>query len=59
VIGNIAADGSGSVPVRQVAAHAVRGFQRVVVADVAGSAGRGSGRHMRADQSKAGQAMIE
>ena len=59
VIGNIAADGSGSVPVRQMAAHAVRGFQRVVVADVAGSAGRWSGRHMRADQSEAGQAVIE
>jgi hypothetical protein len=59
VIGNVAAHGSGSVPVRQMAAHAVRGFQGVVVADVAGSAGRWSGRHMRADQSEAGQAVIE
>jgi hypothetical protein len=59
VIGNIAAYGCGFVPVRQMAAHAICGFQRVVIADVAGGARRGSGRHVCADQSKARDAVVE
>jgi hypothetical protein len=59
VIGNIAADRGGLVPVLQMAAHAIRRLQRVVIADVAGSAGGRSGRHMRADQSEAGHAVVE
>ena len=41
VIRHIAAERSRAVPRRLVAAHAVGRVQRVIVADVAGSAGRG------------------
>jgi hypothetical protein len=59
VIGNIAAESLCFVPVGCVAGHAVRGVEGVVVADVAGSTGRRSGRHVRSDEGKTGNAVVE
>ena len=44
VIWHASAKGRRAVPCRQVAAHAVRGVQRVVIVDVTGRAGRRRGR---------------
>jgi len=48
VIRNVAAERWSLVPVCQMAADAVRRVQCVVVADMAGRAGRIRGRHVRA-----------
>ena len=47
------------VPGRLVAAHAIGRGQRIVVADMAGGAGRRRRRHVSANQRKAGRAVIE
>ena len=49
VIRNGSADGGSAIPGSDVAAIAVSRIKRVVVADVAGRAGRRRGRHVRAD----------
>ena len=59
VIRNVAAERLRFVPIRQMAAHAVGGTQRVVVIDVAGCAGRGIRRLVRSQQRKTGDAVIE
>ena len=59
VIGNIAAKCRSLVPIGEMATDTVGRIQRVVVADVAGSAGRRRGRHVRAGQRKTCRAMIE
>src|SRR3984893_13181920 len=59
VIRNVAAERLRLVPIGCVAGEAVRGIQSVIIVDVAGSAGRRRGRHVRADKSEAGDAVIE
>lgn len=59
VIRDVAADGRGFVPIGQMATHAIRRIQRVVVADVAGRAGRWRRRHVRADKRKPRDAVVE
>ncbi len=59
VIRHIAAERRRGVPRRLVAAHTVRRVQCVIVADVAGSAGRGRRRSMRARQRETGGAVVE
>ena len=59
VIRHIAAERRRGVPRRLVAAHTVSRVQCVIVADVAGSAGRGRRRSMRARQRETGGAVVE
>ena len=59
VVGNIAAKGLRAEPGRLMTAHAVSGAQGVVVIDVAGDAGSGRWRHMRADKSETCGSVIE
>ena len=59
VIRHIAAERRRGIPRRLVAAHAVSRVQCVIVADVAGCAGRGRRRSMRAGQREAGGAVVE
>ena len=59
VIGNIAADGCVLFQSRSVAGHAVGRIQRVVIVDVAGRAGRGCGRLVRANESETRNCVIE
>ena len=59
VIRYVATNRRRGVPRRDVAGHAVRGVQRVIVIDMAGSAWRRCRRHVRSGQSKSGQAVIE
>ena len=59
VIRHTAAERRRGVPRRLVAAHTVGRVQRVIVADVAGSAGRGRRRSMRARQRETGGAVVE
>ncbi len=53
------ADRCGALESGLVAAITVSGAERVIVIYVAGSAGRGRRRHVRAGQSKTGYAVIE
>ena len=59
VIRDTSTEGRCSVPRIQMAAHAIRGLQRVVVVDVAGSAGRGRWRGMSSRQSEPRYAVVE
>lgn len=59
VVGHVAADGRRALVHGRVAAVAVGRVQRVVVTEVAGSAGRRIGRHVRSHQREAGDAVIE
>ena len=59
VIRHTAAERRRGVPRRLVAAHTVSRVQCVIVADVAGSAGRGRRRSMRARQRETGGAVVE
>jgi len=59
VIGYIAAQSLCFVPVRLMTAEAIRGIERVVVTDMAGCAGCRRGRHVGANESEAGGAVIE
>ena len=59
VIGHAAAKGLRAIPGRLVAAHTIGRVQRVIVVYMAGSAGRGVRRHVRARKRKAGDAVVE
>lgn len=59
VIGNVAADGGSALEGGLVASVAIRRVQHVVIVDVAGGAGRGRRRHVRAGQREAGSVVIE
>jgi len=59
VVGHIATECLGAIPGGLVATHAVGRGETVIVVDVAGSAGRGIGRHVRAGQGKASRGVIE
>lgn len=59
VVRDVTADGRGFVPIGQMASHAIRRIQRIVVADVAGRAGRWRRRHVRADKRKPRDAVVE
>jgi hypothetical protein len=59
VIWHTSAEGRRAVPCRQVAAHAVRGVQRVVIVDVTGRAGRRRGRSVCAGQSETSHAVVK
>jgi len=59
MVRNVAADARRAIKRRRVAPVTVRGIQGVVVVDVAGRAGRRRGRHVRAHQSEACDAVIE
>ena len=59
MVRNSSANCRGAVPGRLVATVAIRGIQCVVVADVAGRAGSRRGRHVRAYQGEAGDAVVE
>ncbi len=59
VIRNIAAKCRGALPCRRVAAHAIRGIERVVAVDMARRARSGSRRHVRPDKREARGAVIE
>jgi len=59
VIRHIAAERRRGVPRRLVAAHTISRVQCVIVTDVAGSAGRGRRRSMRAGQRETGGAVVE
>ncbi len=59
VIGDAGSKRRSLIPIGNVAAIAVGGIQRVVVADVARRARRGRWRHVRADKSEAGSTVIE
>jgi len=59
VVRHIAAERRRAVPLRLVAAHAIGCVQCVIVVDVAGSAGRGRRRSVRASQSETGGAVVE
>ena len=59
VIGNVSAERGSLIPISQMAAHAVRRVQGVVVVDVARGAGRRRRRSVRAGQTEAGDAVIE
>ena len=59
VIGNACAESGGAIPIGKMAAVAICGIQRVVIADVAGGAGRWRRRRVRADQCESGLAVIE
>ena len=59
VVRHSAAYSCGAVPSAYMAAVAIGGIQRVIVADMARSTWRGRWRHMCANQSEAGDAVIE
>lgn len=59
MVRHVSAKARRAVPRGQVAAHAVRRVQRVVVADVARKARRRRGRHVRARQREASRAVVE
>ena len=59
VVRNAAANRRGALECRGVATVAIRGIQRVVVAYMAGCAGRWRRRHVRAGQREPGCAVIE
>ena len=59
VIRNVAANRRGALESRRVAAVAIGGIQRVIVAHMAGRARRRGRRHVRASQREASRAVIE
>lgn len=59
VVRHISAHRLRAVPGRLVATHAIGGRQTVIVADMAGGTRRGRRRHVRANQRKAGDAVVE
>ena len=59
VVRDVAAKRRRLVPIRKMAADAIRGIQRVVVVDVARGTGCRSRRHVRPCQGKAGYAVVE
>jgi hypothetical protein len=59
VVRHVAAERLRAVPGGLVATHAVVRAQRVVIVDMAGSAGRRIRRHVRADEGETGRAVIE
>jgi hypothetical protein len=59
VVRNAAAQSLCAVPGGLVATHAIGRVQRVVIADVAGSAGRRRWRHVRAREREAGHAVVK
>ena len=59
VVWHGAADRRRTVPGRRMAAHAVRGVQRVIVVRMARGARRRSGRRMCTRQSESGHAMVK
>lgn len=59
VVGDVAANGLGLIPIGSVAGHAVRSVERVIVVDVACRTGSRSGGPVRANESEAGYRVIE
>ncbi len=59
VVRNVAAKRGCALPGNLMAAHAIGGIERVIVVDVARSAGSRCRRHVRARQHKTSQAMVE
>ena len=59
VVWHIPAEGLRAHPCRLVAGHAIRRAQRVIVVDVAGSAGRWRRRHVRAHKREARYAVVK
>jgi len=59
MIRNASTDRRGSIPIRHVAAIAVRRIEGEIVVDMAGSAGRRRGRHVRTGQSETCDAVIK
>jgi hypothetical protein len=59
MVGYVPTHRRGPLEIRLVAAIAIRGFEKVVVAHMAGGAGRRCRRHMRSGQSKPSLAVIE
>lgn len=59
VVRNVPSDGHRAIKRRRVATITIGGIQRVIVADVASGARSGRGRHVRAHQREAGNAVIE
>jgi len=59
VVRDIAANSGGALKRGRVAAHAIGRVQRVVIVDVAGSAGRRRRRHVRSGQRESSRAVIK
>ena len=59
MVGYVPTHRRGPLEIRLVAAIAIRGFEKVVVVQMAAGAGRRCRRHMRSGQSKARRVVIE